>query len=161
MVSVTLRVKWCAAHRLMHHPGRCSVLHGHNYVADITVAEMGPPTNRVHPLTGMVVDFAAVKATVAKWIDENWDHNTILNTADPAFKILPIPETRRRFFGREPFAMVGEPTAENMALFLLGGAGQLSTLEEDHGVRITKVDLWETDSCCATACRSESPSRKE
>lgn len=153
--TVTVRHKFCAAHRLMHHGGKCRFLHGHNYVADVTVARIVPflldKHSPVHPLTGMVVDFAAVKDTVCRWIDNNWDHNTILNTADPALELGPA--YKLKVFGREPFALIGEPTAENMALFLLGGAGQLSTLEEDHGVRITKVDLWETDGCCATACR--------
>lgn len=158
-MSVTVRHKFCAAHRLIHHDGKCRYLHGHNYVVEITVARIAPtlpiqarPTDGpVHPFTGMVVDFAAVKTTVCKWIDDNWDHNTILNTADPAFKLHP--NQRFPVFGREPFALVGEPTAENMAFFLLNGAGQLSHLEEDHQVRIVKVDLWETDACCATARR--------
>ena len=50
--------RFCAAHRLPLHPGRCQRLHGHSYRMQVVVS--GNPDGR----TGMVVDFYEVEAAV-------------------------------------------------------------------------------------------------
>lgn len=149
--TVTLTIKFCAAHRLMHHPGKCSNLHGHNYRADIVVA--GP----VDPKTGMVVDFARVKEIIGGWIDKEWDHKTILNVNDPFMHEAteqPVESPTNyltRLFGHVPFAMPCEPTAENMAAHLartdwFKDYRKIINLK----VRVVSVTLYETDTCSAT-----------
>lgn len=159
MLSVTCEFKFCAAHRLIHHPGKCRWLHGHNYhveavVSRVTVGQLGQ--------SGMVVDFADVKREIGGWIDQNWDHNTILNSNDPLLWVNgdPLnpgtPETEQvitKRFGRMPYLFAGlEPTAERMALVLMERPWKLTRNDLPDWcdeVRLTSVRVWETDGCSA------------
>lgn len=150
MTSVTLRLKWCAAHRLLHHRGKCVGLHGHNFHADITVTA----NYAALTITGMVIDFAAVKGVVGKWIDDNWDHRPILNKDDSLLKAdgggrWLSPEELTERFGVRPFVMDCEPTAENMARFLFDFPW-FPPPSPTTPYRVTKVTVWETDTCSAT-----------
>lgn len=53
-----------ASHILPNHPGKCSNLHGHSWVLSVSIR--GP----LDPSTGMVVDFADLKAAVQPLVDE-------------------------------------------------------------------------------------------
>jgi 6-pyruvoyltetrahydropterin/6-carboxytetrahydropterin synthase len=66
-----------AAHRLPHVPAghKCARLHGHSYRVRIHVS--ADP----NPLTGMVIDFADVKAAFAPILEEQLDHR-YLNDVD-------------------------------------------------------------------------------
>lgn len=63
-------------HRLQAHPGKCRFLHGHNYLVTATVK--GPVSD-----TGMVMDFAALKAAVTDTL-RPYDHAMVLQDSDPA-----------------------------------------------------------------------------
>ncbi|MBJ95970.1 MAG: 6-carboxytetrahydropterin synthase QueD [Rickettsiales bacterium] len=56
--------RFCAAHRLPRHPGRCQRLHGHSYRLQVLVR--GTP----EPTTGMVIDFYTVESSVSAVVDE-------------------------------------------------------------------------------------------
>lgn len=60
-----------AGHRILHHDGKCSRPHGHNY--EVTVEVTGTLTDE-----GWVVD----KGVVADTVDE-WDHRFLLEEGDP------------------------------------------------------------------------------
>ena len=64
-------VRISAGHRLMHHDGKCSRPHGHNYEIDVRVR--GRLTRE-----GWVVD----KGEVTSVIDE-WDHMFLVEDGDP------------------------------------------------------------------------------
>jgi len=64
-------IRLSAGHRLMHHDGKCSRPHGHNY--ELTVRITGGLTEE-----GWVVD----KGVVTGIIDE-WDHRFLLEAGDP------------------------------------------------------------------------------
>lgn len=53
-----------ASHILPNHPGKCSNLHGHSWVLSVSIR--GP----LDPSTGMVADFADLKAAVQPVVDE-------------------------------------------------------------------------------------------
>jgi 6-pyruvoyltetrahydropterin/6-carboxytetrahydropterin synthase len=80
-----------AAHRLEGLPDghKCGRLHGHSY--RLTVHVRG----QVDAVTGMVIDFADVKAAVKPIVDEHLDHFYLNDIAD-----------------------LGNPTAENLARWL-------------------------------------------
>ncbi|MDF1702833.1 MAG: 6-carboxytetrahydropterin synthase QueD [Planctomycetota bacterium] len=61
-----------SAHHLPRHPGKCRNLHGHTYRLEVLCE--GP----VDPESGMVIDFADVKAAVQGRILDPLDH-TLLN----------------------------------------------------------------------------------
>ena len=52
-----------ASHILPKHPGKCSRLHGHSWVLEVTVE------GSVNPETGFVMDYADLKAAVQPVVD--------------------------------------------------------------------------------------------
>ncbi len=69
---VARRFEFQAAHHLPNHPGKCHNLHGHTYRLEVFCE--GP----VEETSGMVVDFADVKALVRERVLDKVDH-TLLN----------------------------------------------------------------------------------
>ncbi|WP_079977495.1 6-pyruvoyl trahydropterin synthase family protein [Halococcus sediminicola] len=64
-------IRISAGHRLLHHEGKCSRPHGHNYEIAITVT--GPLREE-----GWVVDKGIVTDLI-----EDWDHRFLLERGDP------------------------------------------------------------------------------
>lgn len=60
-----------AAHHLPRHPGKCHNLHGHTYRLEVICR--GP----VDPESGMVVDFADLKALVREHVLDRLDHSLL------------------------------------------------------------------------------------
>ena len=141
-LEITKRIKFCAGHRLVGHGGKCENLHGHNYVVDVTVT--AGDTDAI----GRVVDFADLKAWFKGWIDENWDHGCILAEHD----VATIDSIRG--LGSRVFVLPANPTAENMATYLLETAGPaiLAQHSATH-VELVRVTVWETDDSSATVLR--------
>ncbi len=77
-------------------------------------------TGDIDPKTGMIIDFKIISEAL-KPIVEKYDH---------------------KFFTEETFGL--NPTAENMAMDIF------YTIQKHPkiGVLLTKVKLWETDTCC-------------
>ena len=139
-LSAVVKLKFCAGHRLMGHEGKCLNLHGHNYIAHIYAeSENGLDT------VGRVVDFSVIRETIGEWIKENWDHTMILNK-DDTNTIHAVESCEKT---KPIFLMDGNPTAENMAQYLLHEV--CSNALKDKGARVTKVVLWETEDCFAEA----------
>lgn len=125
----------------MGHEGKCSHLHGHNYVA-IVEAE----ANELDGV-GRVIDFAVLKERVGGWIEEWWDHGFIYNREDTATEALITMAANRYAHGQKAYSLGVNPTAENMADYLLRVV--CPTVLMDTGVRVVKVTLWETENCFA------------
>lgn len=96
MIRVTKRVEFCAAHHYANPQwsqeenrrvfGKCSNVHGHNYVLEVTVE--GEPS----PETGMVMDLKALKDVIRSAVLDRLDHRD-LNQDVPYFKEkIPTPE---------------------------------------------------------------------
>jgi len=141
MLTVTVRIPFEAAHRLPAHEGRCRFLHGHSFMAVLTLT--AARTNDM----GMLVDFGVVKDKVGGWIRDNWDHNCILHPLDPLMELSEI-DKEMVFAGKRPFLLpYVPPTAENLALFLHNvAANDLAGL----GVMVIKTEVWETPQCGAS-----------
>ncbi|PSP59496.1 6-carboxy-5,6,7,8-tetrahydropterin synthase [Halobacteriales archaeon QH_7_66_36] len=90
-----------AGHRLMHHEGKCSRPHGHNY--EIVVEVSGELTDE-----GWVVD----KGDVTNVVDE-WDHMFLLEAGDPLVEAF-----REAGDGDALVVLDHPPTAEVMATLL-------------------------------------------
>jgi 6-pyruvoyltetrahydropterin/6-carboxytetrahydropterin synthase len=138
-ITCTRKIEFDAAHRLTQHTGKCYNLHGHRYTVELTAE--GQKNN-----SGMVIDFSILKEKIGGWIDEHWDHTTILFKHDTetleAFKTIPK--------NKKVFVSNWQPTAENMAYYLLKTVCSEQLL--GSGVRVTKVRVWETPNCYAEAC---------
>jgi 6-pyruvoyltetrahydropterin/6-carboxytetrahydropterin synthase len=90
-----------AGHRLMHHDGKCSRPHGHNY--EIVVEVSGELTDE-----GWVVD----KGDVTDVVNE-WDHMFLLEEGDPL-----VDAFRKAGDGDALVVLDHPPTAEVMATLL-------------------------------------------
>ena len=71
---VTRRFEFDSAHQLGKEFGKCSNLHGHRYVLEVTVK--GDVVN------GIVIDISEIKKIVNELIIEKLDHNTINNVIE-------------------------------------------------------------------------------
>lgn len=103
MFLVTKEIVFDAAHRLMGYEGPCANIHGHTYKAKIIMGAMY--LTRV----GFVIDFADVKKIAKVWIDENWDHATLLSSEDPLIEPLKKDNAKLYLFDKK------NPSAEVMA----------------------------------------------
>jgi 6-pyruvoyltetrahydropterin/6-carboxytetrahydropterin synthase len=144
--DLTRSFEFDAGHRVLGHGGRCRHLHGHRYRVEITLSTSGLDS------LGMVIDFADVKRIVGTWIDDNLDHNMLLNTEDPLHRVwndvflISDRDQGDLFAGKPPFSFTCEnPTAENIAKLLFE---KTSELLPDYTVRDVRV--WETPACSVT-----------
>lgn len=142
--TATRSLPFDAGHRVLGHGSKCRYLHGHRYVAEITVSTFGLDS------LGMVIDFGIVKERVGKWIDDNWDHNMLLNSGDPLTEVWrneveELGEVTEIFASKTPYIFDDcNPTAEVIANELFHKAKEL--LPE---VSIESVRIYETPNCWA------------
>lgn len=162
MITATRRIQFCAGHRVMGHESKCAHLHGHNYVALITVkAELPGGVDGI----GRVIDFSAIKNIAGKWIDDNWDHGFILHKEDNAgldaliaFDNAMVMPANGIPFRQKTYLMPYNPTAENMAKYLLEVILPKIFPPE---IKATKVRIWETENCYADAVATEESAAHE
>lgn len=125
-MKVTRRFEFDAAHRLFGYDGPCVNIHGHHYVAEITVEGSGLDE------MGMLIDFKKLEK-VGDWINSHWDHALLLHPDDP----VVIPTKIYNTVG-------GNPTAENMAMKL----SRIVTIYLlKTGVKVSNIRLFETPDC--------------
>lgn len=137
--SVTRKLKFDAGHRVMRHESKCSHLHGHEYRVEVTC------TADQLDSVGRVVDFSVIKEKLGTWIDENWDHGTLVNELDtPLIEWLEANEQKHYVF--TDYGRGCEPTAENIAHELFKKAHELF---DGTPVIPVRVRVWETTNCAA------------
>jgi 6-pyruvoyltetrahydropterin/6-carboxytetrahydropterin synthase len=134
-IQAVRRIQFCSGHRVLNHESKCANLHGHNYVA-MFYAE-ADDLDKI----GRVIDFSVLKEKIGGWIDQHWDHTTLLFCEDrELLEISPAFEKNKKVFICD-----FNPTAENMAEFLLHQI--CPEVLADTPVVVTKVELWETENC--------------
>ena len=135
MITCTRKIEFDAAHRVMNHQSNCRMLHGHRYVVEATFV------NELDEL-GMVIDFGVVKEVLGGWINQNWDHNTILNIKDQE-----LGNQIAKITGQNIYYLNNNPTAENMAEYLRTKI--CLKLFSDKNIVCQKVKIFETPNCYA------------
>lgn len=143
---VTIRLRFEAAHRLPHLPGKCVNLHGHSWQAHITVAT--PHLDH----RDMVADFSVLKKALETFTDVHLDHGTMLGTADPYTTRLGEDGLKTYVFGDDPHTDgLSWPTVESVAV-LLGRVTThaLHTNPHLHGVHLISASVSETENNTAT-----------
>ena len=140
--TVTRRLQFCTGHRVMGHENKCAHLHGHNYVAFFTARA------RALDSIGRVIDFSVLKYRIKTWIDNNWDHGFVLFTEDET-----AIEAIRTLSGQKLYRLPANPTAENMAWYLLTHVCPIVLSNTD--VEVFHVRIWETENCYADASLPE------
>ena len=94
-------IRISTGHRILHHEGKCSRPHGHNY--EITVSVTGELTSE-----GWVVDKADITSVISKW-----DHRFLVERGDP------LIEAFEQSGDEDSLVVINHPpTAEVMAVLL-------------------------------------------
>jgi 6-pyruvoyltetrahydropterin/6-carboxytetrahydropterin synthase len=147
-LALVRQLKFCAGHRLHGHEGRCAFFHGHNYRVDVEVVAEGGGADV--DAVGRVVDFTLIKQRMHGWLDEHWDHAFLVFEDDAnALAAVRLVEPTKYF------VMPWNPTAENMARYLLEVVAP--RVLGDLGVMARRVAVWETDEACAVAALAGPP----
>lgn len=122
-------------HRVFQHESKCAHLHGHNYRVHFT-CEAEELDN-----IGRVMDFSDMKSRLCVWLEDHWDHKTLIWGNDPWAKVLPEIDPTIVIV---PF----NPTAENIAQHLVEviGPQQLA----GTGIKLIHCDVEETRKCSAS-----------
>lgn len=141
-LSLIRQLSFCAGHRLYRHESKCAFFHGHNYRVDIEV--VGDSGGTEVDDVGRVVDFSLIKKRMLGWLDANWDHAfLVFEEDDNALAAVRMVQPTKYF------VMPWNPTAENMARYLLEVVAP--NVLGDLGVIARRVAVWETDESCAVA----------
>jgi 6-pyruvoyltetrahydropterin/6-carboxytetrahydropterin synthase len=140
--TCTRIVEFCAGHRVMGHENKCSNLHGHQYKVELHAS--GPIDG-----IGRIVDFSVLKLTIGHWIEHHWDHGFLLHCKDDEAIRRIVDFVTRDGHKQKHYLFDDNPTAENLASFLLHKI--CPKLLEHSAVRVVKVVVWETPNCYATA----------
>lgn len=138
MITCTRRIQFCAGHRVHLHESKCRNFHGHNYV--LLVEAVAPELDAI----GRVIDFSVLKDKVGGWIDQHWDHGFLYWQDDYEAKHALSYVNHQKVY-----SMPTNPTAENMAAYLLDMI--CPEVLEGSGVTVRKVTIWETENCYAEA----------
>ena len=120
MFEVMIERNFSSAHQLRGYRGKCENLHGHNYRVEIYAR--GRELNHI----GLLVDFVELK-----------------EAADEVVNFLD----HRNINELEPFAEELNPSAENLARFILE---RVARRVGDDRVQIYKVRCFETPTSVAT-----------
>lgn len=119
--ELTVTADFSAAHCLLHYPGKCQRLHGHNWRVDVTV--VGEKLDE----HGMLVDFHILKDAV----------HTVLATLDHYYLNDLVPFTTTN------------PTAENIAAYVAQQLMANSNLPWQR-IKLASVQVWESPQSVAT-----------
>ncbi|MCE2688065.1 MAG: 6-carboxytetrahydropterin synthase [Rickettsiales bacterium] len=138
MINSIRKIEFDSAHRIINHESKCKMLHGHRYILEVYLS----PKNQDNQLDklGRVIDFGEIKKIIGGWIDQFFDHNTILSNQDRELGNLINNNT-----GQNIYYLDCPPTAENIALHLLKEI--LPNLLTKTEVECKKLRLYETPNC--------------
>jgi len=130
-----VRKLWfCAGHRIVGHENTCANAHGHNYTLYVHAR------NDNLDDIGRVIDFSVIKKKIGDWIDKYWDHTFIIYEKDEI--LMPISD--KITINKKPFIATFNPTAENMANYLLKEV--CPHILKTYSVTVTKIELWESEN---------------
>ena len=143
---MTIRAKryhdFCFAHRVLGIDPKCANLHGHNARIYFTVER---PETSAYATTQLdvVMEFGDIKNRLCQWLEDNWDHKTLLADDDPL--------TRKMIDAQVPglVVMPFAPSSENLAGYLLNVIGPAQM--RGSGCELVEVDFQETRKCSAIA----------
>ena len=109
-------------------------MHGHRYVLEAKFT-----ANKLDKL-GRIIDFGVVKDKLGKWLDDNFDHNTILSIKDKKMGEEIAKNTKQKIYYLQE-----NPTAENIAKHLLQEICPKIFAKSE--VKCVAIRLYETPNC--------------
>jgi 6-pyruvoyltetrahydropterin/6-carboxytetrahydropterin synthase len=128
-VAIYKEVQFDASHRLLHYKGKCANLHGHRWKVEVWIE--GEPD----ATTGILVDYNVIREIV-----EKFDHQILLNAADPMAACI------EKF--QHVITTKGDPTSELLADLI---RKDLARYCRSHKIaaKVTRIRVWESPSCFA------------
>ena len=124
-------------HRVLGSNKKCARLHGHNYRIHFELASTKPLRENV------IMDFAAMKSIFCEWLEKWWDHRFLVSRGDLWCDALCAIDKSVKIVGFNP-------TAENMAAYLLNEICPSLIRSNGLNVTIRKVTVEETRKCSAS-----------
>lgn len=146
VTSAVRKIHFCYGHRVMGHENKCGTLHGHNGILWVYASPL-----KSLDKVGRVVDFSVIKDVVGGWVDEHWDHTMILFKEDK--KTIELVKQAPAF--KDVFVLDTNPTAENMAAYLLNDV--CPVLLKGKGIYVHKIVFYETENCFVEQTSELSP----
>lgn len=141
MYRVSRELKqFSAAHRLNKgYRGKCQHLHGHNYTVRVTLS-----ATKLNEFD-FVMDFDDIKRLFDSWVQEHWDHVTLVSEQDETL-IRFLREEEQRFFIIPGGA---NTTAEVLAHYLFTQFNDMLAQEVALGfgslpITLVRVDVFES-----------------
>lgn len=142
MYKITKQLSiFSAAHRLVHgYQGKCKDLHGHNYQISVTL------TTDTLDKHGFVMDFSDIKALLDNWVQNHWDHATLVSEADPI--LLAFVREQKQTHYVLPNQV--NTTAEALAAHAFDVFNDLLKTQHNTSVQLRKVTVWESPQAKAS-----------
>jgi 6-pyruvoyltetrahydropterin/6-carboxytetrahydropterin synthase len=134
MIICVRKIEFDSAHRLINHEGKCRMLHGHRYAVEASFCAKQLDD------VGRVIDFGVIREVLGSWIDEHFDHNTILSISDKKLGEEISKNTQQKIY-----YLPNNPSAENIAKHLLDNI--CPQIFINHDVECVAIKLYETPNC--------------
>lgn len=143
-MKISKEFKFEMAHKLKEsYTCKCQNIHGHSYRAIVSLESEKLGNNDV------VVDFTKVKELIGELFDV-LDHALMVRESDEITSSLLLPTLAG--YNKKLILCNGEPTAENIALWL---AFKIEHLLEDLNLSHFSIKLFETATSCAEVSQSD------
>lgn len=136
MFQLVFTRRYAMAHRLIAGCStKCATPHGHNEFVTVTIEGPDAPLD-LH--ANMVSEFAAVKGTWHRWIDDHVDHAFQAHERDPL-----LDWARQHAPGWRLVVTPGDPTTEMLAACFAAKLGAFLA-QDDRGLTVAQIRIEET-----------------
>ncbi len=146
-MRITRKLEFDSGHRIPDHASQCRHLHGHRYILEVTLSgDIIDAAGR--PDTGMVMDFAQVKALAKTHVVDKWDHAFLAYKEDHVVVdfLSSLPD-------HKTVLLDVVPTAENLAEVAFRILEPVYRDTYGNRLRLERIRLYETPNCWADAVR--------
>lgn len=135
MYTLQTSASFDSAHFLKGYEGKCSNIHGHRWLVEVTVAS--EEIEKEGQIRGMIVDFKTLKEDL-KNLADMFDHSLVIEEGS-------LRKKTQEALLEEEFRIVElpfRPTAENLAKYFYDRI-------EESGYQVVLVKVYETPNNCA------------
>lgn len=135
MYTLQTSASFDSAHFLKGYEGKCSNIHGHRWLVEVTVAS--EEIEEKGQIRGMIVDFKTLKEDIKELADE-FDHSLLIEEGS-------LKTKTQEALQEEGFRVVElsfRPTAENLARYFYDKI-------EEKEYQVILVKVYETPNNCA------------